>query len=114
LSRHGWLNGLRVMQLSATAGRLMSFPAVVVPAELGLADAVERYFVHYRYRAFPVREGRRIVGLIDLGSIERVAEGRRRSTTVGEAAIRDREVGLLSITDVRQVLRAVELSAAAA
>lgn len=136
---------LRVALTGREAGRLMSFPAVVVPAEISVADALEEFFVRYRYKAFPVREGRRIVGLIDLGSIERVPEGRRRSTAVGEAAIRDpslivgehqdvaellqrpafqrvgravvltggREVGLLSITDVQQVLRALELSSAA-
>ncbi len=135
---------VRVALTGREAGRLMSFPAVAVPAATSVERALEEFFVRYRYRAFPVREGRRIVGLIDLGAIEAVPERRRASTSVGEAAIRERsliveehqdvaelvqrpafqrvgravvltggrEVGILSITDVKQVLRALELASA--
>ena len=54
------------------AGRFMSFPAVTIPAEASVEDAVERYFVRHRYSAFPVLDGARLVGLVDVAAVERV------------------------------------------
>jgi Zn-dependent protease/CBS domain-containing protein len=138
--------GLRVRTAFAgrEAGRLMSFPAVTVPAGISVADAVEGFFVRYRYTAFPVVDGRRPVGLIDVEAVERVPVGRRASTMVGEAAVTGPEIvvdehqdvaellerplfervgrvvvvtesgelGILSVTDVNRVLRALDLSGA--
>jgi Zn-dependent protease len=136
--------GLRVRTAFSgrEASRLMSYPALAIPADVSLEDAVAEYFVPYRYTAFPVLDGGRPVGLIDVGAVERVPPRRRASTTVGEVAAVDPElivdehedvaellgrpafqrlgravvlvrrggVGLLSITDVNRVLRALELA----
>ena len=135
--------GLRVRTAFAgrEAGRFMSFPAVTVRADTTVEEAVEDFFVRYRYSAFPVLDGGRPVGLVDLGTAERVPPSRRGATTVGQVAAQapdlivdehqdvaellqrpafqrvgravvltpDREVGILSITDVNRALRALEL-----
>lgn len=137
-------DGLRVrVALSGREARnLVSFPAVCIPAEVSVEDAVRDYFVPRRFAAFPVLEGGRLVGLIDRASIERVPAARRGTTTVGEARIDepslivgestelvdlverpafqrvgraivttdDGRLGIVSITDVNQVLRALELA----
>ena len=134
----------RVAVSGREAGRLASSPAVVVPTGTSVAAAVDEFFVRYRYSAFPVMEGDRPVGLIDLGTVERVPAARRPSTPVSEVAIKDPalivdehqdvaelldrpafqrvgraivlmesgEVGILSITDVRQLIQALELASA--
>ena len=137
-------DGLRVRTALSgrQAGRLMSFPAVTLPAEISVAEAVERYFLDRRLTAFPVLEGRRLVGILDAATVERVPARRRAATTVGEVAFEDPSLvveesqdvaemlerpsfvrvgravvrtadgrlGLLSITDVNRVLRALELA----
>ncbi len=136
---------IRVAVSGRQAGRLMSFPAVTIPAGASVAEAVEDFFVRYRYSAFPVMDGDRLVGLIDLAAVERVPAGRRSSTSVGQIALHHPslvidehqdvaelmerpafqetgraivlmpggDVGVISITDVKQVLRALDLAAAA-
>jgi Zn-dependent protease/predicted transcriptional regulator len=123
------------------AGKLMSFPAITVPARISVAEAVSDYFIPRRFSAFPVLEGGRLVGLIDMAAVERVPVDQRASTSVGEVAFYDPElvvdedqdvadlierpafqrvgravvraadgrVGILSITEVNRVLRALEL-----
>lgn len=137
-------NGLRVrVALSGrSAGRLMSFPALTIPAAATVDEAVDRYFVAARHPAFPVVDGTRLVGMVDAAAIEAVPAERRATTRVGEIAFYDpslvvredqdvaelldrpafarvgravvltREggIGLLSITDVTRVLRALELA----
>jgi Zn-dependent protease len=136
--------GLRVRTAftGREAGRLMSFPAVTVPAALSAEAAIAEYFAPYRYTAFPVLDGDRPIGLVDVGAVERVPGARRASTTVGEIAVVDPDlivsehedvaellgrpafqrvgravvsterggVGILSITDVNRVMRALELA----
>jgi len=136
---------VRVAVSGRQAGRLMSFPAVTIPAGASVAEAVEDFFVRYRYSAFPVMDGDRLVGLVDLAAVERVPAGRRSSTSVGQIAIDHPslvidehqdvadllerpafqkigraivlmpggDVGIISITDVKQVLRALDLASAA-
>ncbi|MFP5388525.1 MAG: site-2 protease family protein [Thermoleophilia bacterium] len=137
-------DGLRVrIALSGREARnLVSFPAVCVPAEISVEDAVRDYFLPRRFSAFPVLEEGRLVGLIDRAAIERVPSSRRAVTPVGEASIdepslivdestelvdlielpafqrvgraivttADGRLGIVSITDVNQVLRALELA----
>ncbi|HEX8690244.1 MAG TPA: site-2 protease family protein, partial [Solirubrobacterales bacterium] len=81
--------GLRVRSAFAgrEAGKFMSFPAVTVPAEMSVEDAVERFFIRHRYSAFPVLDGDRPIGLIDATAIEGVPGARRASTTAGEVAL---------------------------
>ncbi len=137
-------NGLRVrLALSGrSAGRLMSCPAVTIPASTSVEDAVRSYFLAAKHPAFPVVEEGRVIGLVDSGAIERVPAQQRASTSVsqivdrdpglivpedqdvaemierpaflriGRAAVLtgDGRVGLLSITDVDRVLKALELA----
>jgi len=137
------VGGLRVRTAFAgrEAGLLMSFPAVTVRADASVEEAIEDFFVKYRYSAFPVLDGGRPVGLVDLGAVEGVPALRRSTTMVGQVAARDPnliidkgqdvaellqrpafqrvgraivltqgdEVGILSITDVKRALRALEL-----
>jgi Zn-dependent protease len=87
------------------AGRFMSFPAIAVPAGKSVAEAVEEFFVRYRYTAFPVvDEGGRPVGLIDVRTVERLPPGRRAATTVGEAALWDPELVVGEHQDVAELL----------
>jgi len=136
---------LRVAFTGREAGRLMSFPAVTIAASISVADALDDYFIRYRYSAFPVVENARPVGLVDLATLSRVPPDRRPLTPVGDVAIRDEELlvdehqdvaellerpafrqvgravvvkpdgssGIVSVTDVEQVLRALELASAA-
>ncbi|HEX7058483.1 MAG TPA: site-2 protease family protein [Solirubrobacterales bacterium] len=98
--------GMRVRTAFAgrEAGRLMSAPAVAVPAQISVEDAIERFFVSHRYSAFPVLDGTRLVGLIDLPTIERIPADRRRETTVGEAAFYDDELVVGEHQDVAELL----------
>jgi Zn-dependent protease/predicted transcriptional regulator len=137
-------NGLRarVALRGREAGQLMSFPAVTIPADTSLDDALQNYFLRYRYSAFPVMDGGRAIGLVDLETIEQVPAARRASTRVAEVANRDPsllidehedvaellerpafrevgravvrtagdQVGIISITDVERLRRALELA----
>lgn len=81
--------GLRVRSAFAgrEAGKFMSFPAIAVPADMSVEDAVERFFIRHRYSAFPVLDGDRPIGLIDATAIEGVPGARRASATAGEVAL---------------------------
>lgn len=98
--------GLRVRTAFAgrEAARFMSFPAVAVPADASVEDAVEDFFVRHRYSAFPVLDGDRLVGLIDLAAVERVAADRRRSTTAAEAAFDEPTLVVDEHQDVAELL----------
>jgi Zn-dependent protease len=93
---------------TALAGReaevLMSFPAVTIPAEITVEEAVDDYFVRCRYSAFPVRWGTWKVGLVDLKTVESVPAARRHTTTVGEIAIDDPALIVHRDQDVAELL----------
>jgi Zn-dependent protease len=98
--------GLRVRTAFAgrEAGRFMSFPAVTVPAAASVEDAVEGFFVKHRYSAFPVLDGERPIGLIDIAAVQRVPQTRRPSTTAADVALRDEELVVDEHQDVAQLL----------
>lgn len=98
--------GLRVRTALAhrQAGKFMAFPAVVVPAEITVEDAVESYFLKHRYTAFPVVRGGSPIGLIDVAAIERVPARRRSSTVVGELVEADPELVIEESQDVAELL----------
>lgn len=98
--------GLRVRTAfeGREAGRLMSFPAVSVPAAATIEEAIDGFFVPHRYSAFPVLDGERLVGLIDVGAIERVPAERRRTTTAGEIAFYDDGLLVGEHQDVAELL----------
>lgn len=133
---------IRVALSGRSAGRLMSFPAIVLPAEMTVSEALAEHFVAERLTAFPVLRDGRLLGLLDLETVKRVPAGERDATTVGELAFYDESLivaedqdvadllerpafarvgravvrtadgglGLLSITDVQRVLRALDLA----
>jgi Zn-dependent protease/CBS domain-containing protein len=86
------------------AGRFMSFPAVTVPAGISVAEAVEEFFVRYRYTAFPVVEEGRPVGLIDVETVERLPADRRERAAVGEVAVADPALVVDEHQDVAELL----------
>lgn len=86
------------------AGRFMSFPAIAAPGAISVAEAVEDFFVRYRYTSFPVIEGGRPVGLIDIERVERVPEDRRATTTVADVAVTDPELVVGEHQDVAELL----------
>ena len=98
--------GLRVRTAFAgrEAGRFMSFPAVTVRAGASVEEAVEDLFVRYRYSAFPVLDGDRPVGLVDLHAVERVPAHRRATVTVGEVAVLDPDLVVDEHQDVAKLL----------
>lgn len=98
--------GLRIRTAFAgrEAGRFMSFPAVTVPAGISVAEAVEDYFVRHRYAAFPVLDGNRPVGLVDMGTVQHLSAIRRQSTTVGEVAIDDPALIVDEHQDIAELL----------
>jgi len=98
--------GLRIRTAFAgrEAGRFMSFPAVTVPAGLSVEEAIERFFVRHRYTAFPVLDGERPIGLIDVDAVKRIPPGRRADTTVREAALSDPELFVDEHQDVAELL----------
>jgi Zn-dependent protease len=106
VAARGEEGGLRVR--SAFAGRearnFMSFPAVSVPAEISVEDAVERFFIRHRYSAFPIVEGGRPVGLINGGAVESVPAERRATTSAGEVAVFDPELLIDEHQDVADLL----------
>jgi Zn-dependent protease len=98
--------GLRIRTAFAgrEAARFMSFPAVVVPAGLSVERALEDYFVRYRYSAFPVIDGDRAPGLIDLAAVERIPSRRRAQVLVAEAATFDPDLVVDEHQDVAELL----------
>ena len=98
--------GLRVRTAFAgrEAGRFMSFPAVTVKAGASVEEAVEDLFVRYRYSAFPVLDGGRPVGLVDLHAVDRVPAHRRAAVTVGQVAVLDPDLIVDEHQDVAELL----------
>jgi Zn-dependent protease len=98
--------GLRIRTAFAgrEAARFMSFPAVTVPAGIGVEEAIEDFFVRHRYSAFPVLDGDRLVGLVDVKTVERMPAPRRRTTTVGQIAIHDPALIVDEHQDVAELL----------
>ena len=123
------------------AGRLMTYPAVSIPAATTVREALRDYFAVRGYRAFPVLDGERLLGLLDADTARRVPAVERDALTAGElvsyqpelvvdehqdvAELLERPaferlgralvltsaggIGIVSITDVQRVLRALEL-----
>jgi Zn-dependent protease len=86
------------------AGRFMSYPAVTIPAEVSVADAVDRFFVPFRYSAFPVVDRGRPLGLLDLRSVEHVRRARREATSVASVAQTDPDLLVDEHQDVAQLI----------
>lgn len=99
-------NGLRVrLALSGrSAGRLMSCPAVTIPAAASVEDAVRSYFLAAKHPAFPVVEDGRVLGLLSAAAIKRVPPQRRAATSVAEIADTDTSLVVEEDQDVAEML----------
>ncbi len=86
------------------AGKYMSHPAVTIPAETSVEEAIARYFARHRYSAFPVFDDGRLVGLIDIGTVERVPPAQRPTTAVGEMAFSNPDLVVDERQDVAELL----------
>jgi Zn-dependent protease len=95
---------LRTAFAGREAARFMSFPAVTVPAGMSVADAVEQFFVKYRYTAFPVVDAGKPIGLINVEAVEGVAPENRAGTSVGQVAISDPALVVSQHDDVAELI----------
>jgi predicted transcriptional regulator len=57
---------------------------VSIPKSINVSDAIRDYFMHYKRSYFPVKEGEKITGLIDINSIKNIPMGMRSQKTIGE------------------------------
>lgn len=57
---------------------------VAVPPDLPVASMLEDYVVSRGHRAFPVREGERVLGVVSLDSVRRIPAERRAEALVSE------------------------------
>jgi Zn-dependent protease len=106
LAGRGEEAGVRVRTAFAgrEAGRFMSYPAVTIPAATEVDEAVERYFVQYRFSAFPVTEDGTLIGMVDMEAITAVPAQRRARTRVGEIATNDPDLFIGEDQDVAELL----------
>jgi Zn-dependent protease len=74
---------MRALQ-SVTVAEVMIEAPLTVPADLPLSDLVNRYFLRYGYRGFPVEEGGKGVGLISVGDLTGLPETELAARTVGK------------------------------
>jgi len=87
----GRLDGLSV-------GDVMDREPVAIPERLTIEQALDEFFLRYRYPWFPVIDGTsRFIGLLDQGTADAVGAEERTTTTVGEVLARDE--GSLTIRD---------------
>lgn len=101
------------------AGVLMAYPAVTIPAETTVQDAVRLFLHRYPFRAFPTLTGSEVVGLVTIERIDATLPAERSTTTVGEIAETAPDLFIsehLNVTELleraefRRVGRAVVLS----
>jgi Zn-dependent protease/CBS domain-containing protein len=64
---------MRILE-SVKVGEVMIQAPVTVSPDLTLSDLVNRYFLHYGYRGFPVEEGGSAVGLISIADLAGLPE----------------------------------------
>jgi Zn-dependent protease len=75
---------------NVSVGDVMDREPVAIPEALSVEQALDRYFLRYRWPWFPVVDGEgRFIGLLDNDSAERVPAVERVSMTVGEILARD-------------------------
>jgi Zn-dependent protease len=87
-----------------SAGELMSYPAISIPAELTLEQG-EQYFARYRYTAFPVTDDcGRAIGMLSIDQLERTSPSRRATMLVGDRADRDPALLIGDRSDVANLI----------
>jgi Zn-dependent protease len=85
------------------AGELMAFPAVVIPAELTIEEAVSA-FARDRYRSFPVIDGDRVLGVLTIDRVEALPPARRGSALARDLVESDPDLFVDEDTDVAELL----------
>ena len=85
------------------ASELMAFPAVVIPADLAVAEAVTAFGRH-RYRVFPVVEHERVLGLLTIDRVESLPPSRRTSTLARDLVESDPDLFVDEDADVVELL----------
>jgi Zn-dependent protease len=74
-----------------TVGDVMDREPVAIPEQLSVSDALDEYFLRYRWPWFPVVDAaQHFRGLLKRGAADAVPELRRGSATVGDVAENDR------------------------
>src|SRR4029450_7791455 len=73
-----------------TVGDVMAREPVAIPEQISVSDALDDYFLRYRWPWFPVVDAaQHFQGLLKRGAADAVPELRRGSATVGEVAETD-------------------------
>lgn len=100
---------IRARLAAVPLSSVMSSPVVTVPADTPVEQVAEAYVLGGRHSRYPVIEGGRVVGLLDLQSVRNVPRQEWSSTTVGEIALHDlsRAVALPSAS-IESVLPSLE------
>jgi Zn-dependent protease/CBS domain-containing protein len=65
-------------------GELMIHDPTSIPPDMTIADAVERYFLHYGYTGFPVASNGCVCGLLALSRVRECPSEQRASRTVSD------------------------------
>jgi Zn-dependent protease len=85
------------------ARELMTYPAVVIPAELTIEGATDA-FARHRYRSFPVSDRGQITGLLTIDRVEALDPSRRGATLVRELVDTDPDLFVDQGDDVADLL----------
>jgi len=72
---------MRILESVKVGDVMIQIPLTVSP-DLTLSDLMNRYFLRYGYRGFPVEEGERTIGLISIDDLAGVPESERSARTV--------------------------------
>jgi Zn-dependent protease len=107
LASRAELQQARIQEIFAgrRAEQLISHPAVVLPGDLTVEEAIRDYFVPLGYTAFPVADlSGRPLGLLSLATVHRVPAARRSSVSVADLADRNPDLFVGRDEDVTEVL----------
>ena len=80
---------VRTELAAVPVGRIMSSPAVLVPADVSLEEMAHSYFLGGRHSRYPVVSDGRVIGVIDLARLNEVPRPDWPTVTVADVAARD-------------------------
>ncbi len=86
------------------AGECMTFPAVTIPVETTVENAMRLFFHRHRFRAFPVVGQIGAVGLLTIQRVDAVPLSQRAETTVGEIVETAPDLFINEHSDVGELL----------
>ena len=89
----------------STVADLMSAPAVTLPADLTLDEAVQRGFAHHLYTAFGIVDDRdRAIGILTIAHVRAVPALRRGEVLAGDAAERSADLLVAPTLPIAELL----------